>query len=172
MDFERFVSAPELEGLPDIMSEYYAFLSDVVRKWGGMIEQAMGAYIRVSFGVIPERSDRRIDDAVSAALTLTGRDPSRHLTIDKLREHSLSLALGIASGVCLSGIFGDSNRLVRGMSLGAASETAHRLCEAAGSSEVLIDGQTYMEATESVPMLVSNATDRSKELDGWTVYAL
>ncbi len=131
----------------------------------------MGSRIQASFGAPPCIGSGSID-AIRAAFQIIGRGRGDSL-IERLRnyEERLSIAIGIATGKCLTGRFGGV-LLRRWMSLGAPVERADALCAAANSGEILIDEQTITDASKSDPSLGSIATLRWRDPDRHGVYAL
>lgn len=119
-----------------MLNEHMTLLTDVVRKYNGVVDKFVGDEIMVLFGAPLERDDD-VKNALDCAIEM--------IRVRKLQndhsEISLNIGIGIATGQVIAGCMGSENRLNYTV-LGDRVNLASRLCSLAGSMEIIICQET------------------------------
>ena len=139
-EYASFVEQLDLRALDDLLARLRAEAVDVVRRHGGLVNQAIGDEIVALFGLPAGHEDDELR-AVRAALDLRTR--AETLGNDASRRAGLSIAVqaGIASGSVVVQRLREGPR--RYNVSGDAAGVASRLAAAAGSSVVVISPECH-----------------------------
>jgi class 3 adenylate cyclase/tetratricopeptide (TPR) repeat protein len=134
------------ESLREVMTRYFAVMSDVLERHGGRVEKYIGDAIMAVFG-LPRLHEDDALRAVRAAAEM--RDSLRHLNDELEATYGVRLTnrTGVNTGEVVTGDPSAQQRLV----VGDPVNVAARLEQAAPALEVLIGEPTYR--------LVRNAVD-------------
>ena len=153
-DMKRFTQlTEELDSaqLIKVMSSYFNTMSAIVSRYGGTIDKMMGDGLMVFFGD-PGSHGIRIDAINCVSMAIAMKRAMINLQ-KRWRAEGIqaapTLRIGINSGVCEVGNFGNENRLDYTL-LGRSVNLASRLETAAQSDEILISSDTYQLIKDAV----------------------
>ncbi|NKF22765.1 adenylate/guanylate cyclase domain-containing protein [Solimonas marina] len=137
--FTPYAAAQPSAQVLQVLREYYDAVGDVVSNYGATIKDFAGDGILILVGAplpMAYHAPRALEMAArirEAGETLT----QRWSTV----QHPLGIGLGVATGVVTVGVIGSASRLEY-TAVGSAVNLASRLCEQAGSGEILVDART------------------------------
>ena len=153
-DMKRFTQlSEELDSaqLTKVMNSYFNTMSAIVSRYGGTIDKMMGDGLMVFFGD-PGSHGIRIDAINCVSMAIAMKRAMINLQ-KRWRAEGIqaapTLRIGINSGVCEVGNFGNENRLDYTL-LGRSVNLASRLETAAQSDEILISSDTYQLIKDAV----------------------
>ncbi len=143
-DFSYTSSHMEGEDLSAFLNSYLETMTQIVIKWGGTLDKYMGDAIMVFFGDPEYTSDE--EHALRCVLmAMEMRDKMKEMQNKWYNigyQEPLRVRMGIATGYCVVGNFGSSERMDYTI-IGAAVNLASRLETAAGIDEILISHETW-----------------------------
>src|SRR3546814_10762011 len=137
--FTPYAAARSSSQVLQVLREYYDAVGDVVSRYGATIKDFAGDGILILVGAplpVPYHARRALEMAqqireVGIALTRRWSTPT----------HPLGIGLGVATGLVTVGVIGSASRLEY-TAVGSAVNLASRLCEQAGSGEILVDARS------------------------------
>ena len=141
--FTPFAELSEPEEVMGVLREYHEALGTLIFAYGGTLERFTGDGLMVFFN-----DPLPIDDAPQRAvrMSVAMRDRVRDLARGwQLRGHDLALGVGIAQGFATLGRIGFEGRFDYA-AIGAVTNLAARLCDAAGPWQVLASQRVFHAA--------------------------
>ena len=162
-DLRGFTSLSEdrdPEQLMDLLNRYLQSMTEVIRKYGGMIDEFIGDAILVVFGV-PEK---KADDAARAVACGMAMQKALVKLNDEIAGEQfppLEMGIGINTGTVIVGNIGSEMRLKYGI-VGAPVNIASRIESDSVGGQVLVGLSTY----ELVSHLVTAESARSVMMKG------
>jgi class 3 adenylate cyclase len=157
------------EGLPaddvvELLNEWFAEATRVVRRHGGVVDKFMGDAIMALFGVPKSRSDAAAD-AVRAALDLREELFALNLRRKALDRREIAIGVGIDTGEVVVGFIGSHLRqsyTVIGDTVNVASRLESET--KAFGCDILISGET--QAQEGVSQVAETVYRGNKQVKG------
>lgn len=137
--FTPYAAAQPSSQVLQILREYYDAVGEVVSSYGATIKDFAGDGILILVGAplpVPYHARRAVEMARQirdVGITLTQRWSTA--------SHPLGIGLGVATGLVTVGVIGSASRLEY-TAVGSAVNLASRLCEQAGTGEILVDART------------------------------
>ncbi len=132
------------EQLSCFLNTYLSEMSEIAFRFGGTIDKVIGDSIMVFFGD-PESRGTQFDAVACVSMAIAMRQTMKELQqrwrADGIKQPP-ALRIGINSGTCKVGNFGNENRMDYTL-LGHAVNLASRLESAAESDEILLSENTY-----------------------------
>lgn len=137
--FTPYAAAQPSSQVLQVLREYYDVVGEVVSRYGATIKDFAGDGILILVGAplpVPYHARRALEMAqqireVGIVLTQRWSTPT----------HPLGIGLGVATGLVTVGVIGSASRLEY-TAVGSAVNLASRLCEQAGSGEILVDARS------------------------------
>jgi class 3 adenylate cyclase len=142
--FTRLAEELDPEQLTSLLNTYLTEMSEIAFRFGGTIDKVIGDSIMVFFGD-PESRGVRSDAVTCVSMAIAMRKAMEDLQLRWRKEgieRPPALRMGINSGLCKVGNFGNENRLDYTL-LGRAVNLASRLESSAESNEILLSEDTY-----------------------------
>jgi class 3 adenylate cyclase/DNA-binding response OmpR family regulator len=108
--FTKLCEGLDAESVVRMMNEYFAFMADVIRGKGGVIDKYIGDAIMALFGV-PKSGGNDADNAVGAGFAML--QALDILNEDRLRAGSVpfKIGIGLATGKVVAGLLGSPERM-------------------------------------------------------------
>lgn len=127
------------DGMPpaeviELLNEHMTALTRLVYEHGGAVDKFVGDLVMAIFGAPQSHGD----DALRAARCAVAMIEERR-ALDERTGREVRIGVGVAHGPLVAGCMGSNDRLNYTV-LGDRVNLASRLCDQAGSSEVLVDG--------------------------------
>lgn len=137
--FTPYAAAQPSSQVLQVLREYYDAVGEVVSSYGATIKDFAGDGILILVGAplpVPYHARRALEMARQI------RDVGMVLTQRwSTANHPLGIGLGVATGLVTVGVIGSASRLEY-TAVGSAVNLASRLCEQAGSGEILVDARS------------------------------
>ena len=118
-----------------LLNEHMTALTEIVYAHSGVVDKFVGDLIMAIFGV-PKSSEGDTVNAARCALEMVARRAELNRTGQRVE-----IGIGLATGEIVAGCMGSENRLNYTV-LGERVNLASRLCDVAGTGEVIIDSET------------------------------
>lgn len=150
-DLRGFTSLSEErdpEQLMDLLNRYLQSMTEVIRKYGGMIDEFIGDAILVVFGVPEQKSD---DAARAVACGMAMQKALMKLNKEIVGEGfpPLEMGIGINTGKVIVGNIGSEMRLKYGI-VGAPVNIASRIESYSVGGQILVGLSTYERVSHQV----------------------
>lgn len=136
--------APDV--LVALLNEHYEHLADVVFAHGGTLDRFAGDALVALWGV-PLAADGSAAQALHAALEMMARTDRLNELRERAERPGLQLRIGVDTGPVIYGAIGSSHRL-EPTAFGEALDTAWRLTELAGPSQIIASDAALAAAGE------------------------
>ena len=140
--FTAFTDRADPEEVMELLRTYHATLGRTVEEYGGTLEHFAGDGIMIFFND-PLPVEQPAERAVRMALALQRAFAPISVAWAKL-GHDVGLSIGVAQGEATLGVIGFEQRWEYA-AIGNVPNLAARLCGAAHSGEILLDGQTELD---------------------------
>jgi class 3 adenylate cyclase len=140
--FTAFTDRADPEEVMELLRTYHATLGRTVDEYGGTLEHFAGDGIMIFFND-PLPVEQPAERAVRMALALQRAFAPIAEAWAKL-GHDVGLSIGVAQGEATLGVIGFEQRWEYA-AIGNVPNLAARLCGAAHSGEILLDGQTELD---------------------------
>ncbi|HUG78283.1 MAG TPA: response regulator [Burkholderiales bacterium] len=140
--FTAFTDRADPEEVMELLRTYHATLGRTVEEYGGTLEHFAGDGIMIFFND-PLPVEQPAERAVRMALALQRAFVPISVAWAKL-GHDVGLSIGVAQGEATLGVIGFEQRWEYA-AIGNVPNLAARLCGAAHSGEILLDGQTELD---------------------------
>ena len=145
-DIRRFTSIAESlnpHQTVHFLNTYYSMMSDVIKKYGGVINQFVGDEIFVSFGAPLPMTEPELS-AVLCAKEMVAKLTEINTKLSDITEQDIIIGIGINYGPIIAGNLGSDDRLSYSIT-GDAVNTAKRIESLTGdlSNTILISQSVY-----------------------------
>jgi len=142
--FTRMTSELAPEELAMVLNDYLKEMSRLAARVGGMVDKFIGDAVMIIFGdPVSEGRHQEAERAIQLVLDLPGcLVELSQFWADQGLDQTLSVRVGLASGYCSVGDFGNEDRLDYTV-VGKAVNLASRLQTQAGVNEALVDRASF-----------------------------
>lgn len=139
--YTAFAHAHDSHHVIEVLRRFYDVVGDAAARYGATIKDYAGDGVLLLLGApLP------VDDAAAQAVALADTLRADCAVLFRQMDIDLGLGVGIASGEVSVGAIGQGR--LEYVAVGRAINLAARLCQAAASEEVLLDGQTRDELSD------------------------
>ncbi len=150
----------------ELLNEHMTALTDIAYQHGGIVDKFVGDLIMVLFGA-PQSTGEDAVRGVQCALSML----QVRRKLNEVTKHSLEVGIGLATGSVVAGCMGSDQRLSYTV-LGHRVNLASRLCSIAQAGEIVMDEETYEDATSFInaePMPPMQLKGISEAVHPWRV---
>jgi class 3 adenylate cyclase len=119
-----------------VLNEHMTALTRIVYQHEGVVDKYVGDMLMALFGAPKSYGDDALHAAQCALRLLAARDE-----LNRTSAHRIHIGIAITTGTVVAGCMGSSDRVSYTV-LGERVNLASRLCQQAGSMEILIDENT------------------------------
>jgi class 3 adenylate cyclase/CheY-like chemotaxis protein len=141
--FTSFAEASDPEEVMGVLEEYHTALGDLIFRFDGTLERFTGDGLMVFFN-----DPVRCDDGPARAIRMSVAMRTRVQGLAEVwarKGHDLALGIGIAQGYATLGSIGFDGRRDYA-AIGSVTNLASRLCDAAGSWQILVTERVFSAA--------------------------
>ncbi len=146
--FTEMSEPMDADDLARLLTEYFTVMVDIVFEHGGTLDKFMGDAMMALWGA-PIAHENDADRAVKCALEQLAALEQLNVKWKEQGREPLRIGIGINYGEVFVGNFGSDRRLEYTV-IGDAANTAKRLCDSAGPSEILISEPCYRALTRAL----------------------
>ncbi|MGH7643980.1 MAG: adenylate/guanylate cyclase domain-containing protein [Gemmatimonadales bacterium] len=146
--FTELSEPMDADDLARLLTEYFTVMVDIVFEHGGTLDKFMGDAMMALWGA-PIAHEDDADRAVACALEQLTALERLNEKWKEQEQQPLRIGIGINFGEVFVGNFGSDRRLEYTV-IGDAANTAKRLCDSAGPSEILISEPCYRALTRAL----------------------
>ncbi|HET9083319.1 MAG TPA: adenylate/guanylate cyclase domain-containing protein [Candidatus Limnocylindrales bacterium] len=136
---------PSAEALRDVMTRYFDAMRIALERHGGTVEKFIGDAVMAVYG-LPVRHEDDAVRAIRAAADMQAALPELNRAFREEWQLELHNHIGVNTGEVIAGDASTGQRLVTG----DAVNTAARLEQAAGQSEIILGDLTYRLARDEI----------------------
>jgi len=136
---------PSAEALRDVMTRYFDAMRVALERHGGTVEKFIGDAVMAVYG-LPVRHEDDALRAIRAAADMQAALPELNRAFREEWQLELHNHIGVNTGEVIAGDASTGQRLVTG----DAVNTAARLEQAAGQSEIILGDLTYRLARDEI----------------------
>ena len=136
---------PSAEALRDVMTRYFDAMRIALERHGGTVEKFIGDAVMAVYG-LPVRHEDDAVRAIRAAADMQAALPELNRSFREEWQLELHNHIGVNTGEVIAGDASTGQRLVTG----DAVNTAARLEQAAGQSEIILGDLTYRLARDEI----------------------
>ncbi|MEO0455005.1 MAG: adenylate/guanylate cyclase domain-containing protein [Cyanobacteria bacterium P01_A01_bin.114] len=150
-DIRGFTSLSERlrpEQVVEVLNLYLGFMSDVINRYGGTIDEFMGDGILVLFGAPNHQSDAP-DRAVACAIAMQQVMPQVNQVMRDRSFPELEMGIGINTGEVVVGNIGSEKRTKYSV-IGSAVNLAYRIESYTTGGQILVSDHTLQQVVSPV----------------------
>jgi len=131
------------DDLAALLNTYFEKMSNIAKKYGGTIDKFIGDALVIFFGD-PTSNGTRNDAVACVEMAIAMQNEMKHLRLKSKNSElgELHVRIGISTGYCHVGNFGNASRMSYTV-IGREANLAARLQSAAGIDDILINQETY-----------------------------